>query len=311
MPTDQIGALEASQRPTDEVVFRLRQARNRLEGAISPGSILSAAVRAIRRIERRLERPLRVALLGEFNSGKTSLVNLLARIDCLPIAAVSNTRFPALLYFAPIPEVWFVPERGERELLRAGHPLPTQPIFRVEIGLPSPRLRAMEVLDLPGFADPRFATADIQLALHHIDAVLWCTVSTQAWKESEREMWSRLPARLRAHGLLVVTHRDLLRNFGDAKKVMSRLRDQAGPVFRNIVFVSTLDALSVMKQERKGLAGLTWSVCGAEELDKALDQLLLALSEHRSAAALEVTGRIARRALARIPSLAEGDQSSS
>jgi hypothetical protein len=89
---------------------------------------------------------------------------------------------------------------------------------------------------------------------------------------------------------------------------MSRLRDQAGPVFRNIVFVSTLDALSVMKQERKGLAGLTWSVCGAEELDKALDQLLLALSEHRSAAALEVTGRIARWALARIPSLAEGDQ---
>jgi tRNA U34 5-carboxymethylaminomethyl modifying GTPase MnmE/TrmE len=262
--------------------------------------MLSPAIRAIRRIERRLDRPLRVALLGELNSGKTSLANLLARIECLPAAVVSHTRVPTLLYFAHEPEIWIVRESGQRERLRADRQLLEPSTFRVEVGLPSPRLRTVQFLDFPGFGDPRSAAPAVDLAFHHIDAVLWCTVSTQAWKESERTAWSRLPTRLRTHGLLVVTHRDLLRKLSDPQKVLTRLRRDASSPFRDIVMVSTGDALAVMGQENKGLAGLTWKVSGAEALEAALGELLLGLRERRAATALEMTSRVAYRALSKV-----------
>jgi hypothetical protein len=206
----------------------LRQARQRLQRAASPEFHLSAAIRALWRTERRLERPLRVAICGEMNSGKSSLANLLSGIESLPTACISNTRIPTLLYFADEPEVWMVAWNGKRERLRTETSMPQRSIFRVEVGLPSPRLRAMQLLDLPGFADPGLGASTADLAAHHVDAAIWCTMSTQAWKESERTSWSMLPPRLSPRGLLVATHRDLLHDAGDRHKLLARLRDEVG-----------------------------------------------------------------------------------
>jgi hypothetical protein len=98
----------------------------------------------------------------------------------------------------------------------------------------------------------------------------------------------------------VVTHRDLLRKLSDPQKVLARLRRDASSPFRDIVLVSTGDALAVMGQENMGLAGLTWKVSGAEALEVALDELLLGVRERRAATALEMTSRVAYRALSKV-----------
>src|SRR5262245_5494032 len=203
------GALEAAHGPTGKVVQQLRHARLRLERAASPELRLSPAIRALWRTELRLDRPLRLAIFGEMNAGKSSLANLLAGIESLPTAVISNTRIPTLLYYASEAEIWVVEESGKREQLHNGSIMPRRSVFRVEVGLPSPRLRGMQILDLPGLADPRLGGAAVDLAAHHVGAVIWCTMSTQAWKESERTVWSVLPSRLNSRGLLVATHRDL------------------------------------------------------------------------------------------------------
>ena len=261
---------------------------------------LAPAIRAIRRTELRLERPLRIAIVGEFNSGKSSLTNLLARIESLPMAVISSTRFPTLLYQARKPEVWAVHLDGRRQSLRADRPLSGQSIFRLEVGLPSPRLRALQILDLPGLADPRFDASLADLTAHNVDAAIWCTVSTQAWKESEREAWEQLPMRLRNRGLLVTTHCDLLRSTIDREKLSSRLLFEAGPLFTGIVLMSTTQALATMGGEHAGSAAGIWEASGADALDMALEELLQGVRKQRNAAALEVTARIARHTLARL-----------
>jgi hypothetical protein len=293
-------ALEALHAPTAKVVQQLRQARLRLERATSPELRLDPAVRALSRTELRLDRPLRVAVLGEINAGKSSLANLLAGIESLPTAVVSNTRIPTLLYHAREPEIWIVQHSGRRERLRGDHGLPQQSIFRIEVGLPSTRLRAMQILDLPGLSELRPGGPVVDLAVHQVDAALWCTMSTQAWKESERVAWSMLPARLHGRGILVSTHCDLLRDPTDRRKLLERLRQDVGTSFRSIVLLSTLDAVGVMARDRKGLAGATWLASGAETLGTELGALLSDLREQRAAAALRMTGRIAQRALSRI-----------
>jgi hypothetical protein len=293
------GAIELHE-ATVRVVQQLRQARLRLEQASSPELRLHPAIRALWRTELRLDRPLRLAVLGEVNAGKSSLANLLAGIESLPTAVVSNTTIPTLLYWAREPEIFVAGHGGRRERLRGEHGLPQQSIFRIEVGLPSARLRALQILDLPGLSDGRSGGGDVDLALHRVDAAIWCTMSTQAWKESERVAWSMLPSRLQRRGILVSTHCDLLREVADRHKLLARLREDVGASFRSILLVSTLEALSVMGRDRQGLAGATWLASGAETLGTELASLLSELRDERAAAALRMTSRLAQRALWRI-----------
>jgi hypothetical protein len=284
--------------PTVKVMHQLRQARHRLHRVASPELGLFPAIRALLRTERRLGRPLRVAICGETNAGKSSLANLLAGIESLPTAVTTNTLIPTLLYYAPEPEIWAVRVSGKRERLRSNGSLPRHAALRVEVGLPSPRLAAMQVLDLPGFSDSRSGTPVIELASHQVDATIWCTVSTQAWKESERCAWSMLSPRLGARSLLVATHRDLLHRPEDRQRLMARLQEEVGTSFASIVSLATLDAIALMGDDRRGAAG--WTASGAGALETALAALLLNVRERRAAAAQSMTGRIAQRALTRI-----------
>lgn len=290
--------LETVHAPTVKVMQQLRQARHRLHRVASPELGLFPAIRALLRTEQRLGRPLRVAICGEVNAGKSSLANLLAGIESLPTAVTINTLIPTLLYYAAEPEIWAVQPGGKRERLRGNRNLPREAALRIEVGLPSPRLAAMQVLDLPGFADTRWGAPVVELTAHHVDATIWCTVSTQAWKESERSTWSMLSPRLSARCLLVTTHNDLLRRPEDRQSLMARLHQEVGTSFTGIVPLATLDAIAAMGDEHRG--GAAWIASGAKALEAALAALLVSVREQRAAAAQTVTGRIAQRALTRL-----------
>jgi dynamin family protein len=292
--------LDSAHAPTGRVIQQLRHARHKLQHAASPELRLSPAIRALWRTEVRLDRPLRVAVCGEINSGKSSLANLLAGIESLPTAILSNTRIPTLLYYAAEPEIWTVQPNGGRARLRSDGGMPREAIFRIEVGLPSTRLRAMQIVDLPGLVDPRSGLPEIDLIAHHVDAAIWCTMSTQAWKESERTAWSMLPPRLGNRGVLVATHRDLLHDPRDHEKLLGRLRQEVGASFAGIVLVSTAEALAVMGKEASEPAGASWVASGAAELEATLGGLLVRLREERAAAALRMTSRVAHRALVRL-----------
>src|SRR5262245_57574456 len=299
-PAREPNTLESVHAPTAKVIQQLRRARQTLQRAASPELRLSPAIRALWRTEVRLARPLRVAVCGEINSGKSSLANLLAGIESLPTAMLSNTRIPTLLSYAAEPEIWTVQPNGKRARLLGEQGMSREAIFRIEVGLPSTRLQAMQIIDLPGVVDPRSGLPEIDLIAHHVDVAIWCTMSTQAWKESERTAWSLLPARLGNRGLLVATHRDLLRDPRDQEKLLGRLHHDVGASFAGIVLVSTAEALAVMGKEAAGPAGAGWVASGAAELEAVLGGLLLQLREQRAAAALRMTGRVAYRALARL-----------
>jgi hypothetical protein len=264
---------------TGRIIAELKLARSTLARIITPRSKLFPAIRALTRMEQRLDRPLRLAICGEHNSGKSSLANLLGGIESLPTAAISNTRIPTLLYYAPEPEIWAVRDAtGRQARVRADRNTLPQSVFRLEVGLPSQRLRAMQILDFPGLVGPGRA----DLAWHAVDAALWCTLSTQAWKESERLAWNGLPARLRACGLLVATHADLLANPWDRERLLTRLHRECESMFRDIVMVSTIDA------------------SGADALDSALASLIGSARDRRASSALRVIGRITHHTLSQI-----------
>lgn len=279
-----------------QIVKELKRARSQLESAATQGMGLAPVLRALHVVERRLARPARVAILGEFNAGKSSLANALAGIDSLPTAVVSATQYPTLLYHSRSPEVWALHTNGRRETLHTEATVVPDALLRIEVGLPSPRLEAVQILDLPGLADPQFGTTVDDLTPHGVDAIIWCTVCTQAWKESEREAWGQLPKRLRERGLLIATHCDLLPARNEQEKLLARLRSVAGHQFADIIPVHSV-AAAANDQE-----GVESPATGLARIDESLDRLLDDVLCRRNEAALRLTARITRRALARLDS---------
>lgn len=201
----------------------------------NPG--LATASRSFRMLNSAVSRPMRVAVLGESNSGKSTLANFLAEEMALPALPVANTRVPTLLRYASTPYVEAVYETGARSTLSRRDTVSPSAIFRLEVGLPSERLQLFEVLDFPGSANPLFRTDILAVLNHRIDAAIWATVATQAWRETERLAWSGLPQRIRHRGVLAITHCDLISDAHDASRLEARMLAVSAANFHSLHFV--------------------------------------------------------------------------
>ncbi len=248
-----------------------------------------AATRTLQRIARVLNRPFRIAVLGESNSGKSTIANFIAGEMALPALPVANTRLPTLLHYAPVPFVEALHETGRRSALAPDDELPLEDILRLEVGLPSEALRGIEILDFPGSANPLFHACVSTALRHRIDAAIWATVATQAWRETERQAWLKLPQRIKSRGILAVTHRDLIRSGDDFAKLKARLQAVQQEHFGALCFVAA-EATHAVAGSPHPAAGLLLEV----------RRLVQDFDLRRAGKAVLVTRKIASRALATI-----------
>lgn len=253
---------------TRRELMRLRTSLVR-QGDAQP---LRRAAAAVGRLAHRLDRTLRVGIAGEFNTGKSSLCNRLVEIESLPTAAIANTNSPTRIHYAPDIDLALVAADGTRVPLMDVADASKHGFVRVDVGLPADRLQRVEFLDYPGLADPNFARTAQDLLKHHIDILIWCTPSTQAWKESERAIWSVLPDRLRSRTILTVTHRDLIFDPSDEAMLLYRLRGEVGDAVAAIVAVSTRADLG----DGDAVDQMAGSVTGLwQEIERAYERLML------------------------------------
>jgi GTP-binding protein EngB required for normal cell division len=143
-------------------------------------------------------RPVRLAIVGEFNAGKSTFINALIGADVAPTGVLPTTATLHHLRWAPDPfaKILFVEGHEPRERivshgdLRATlKTLDPATIARVELRLPLASLVSVEILDTPGFnaPDPRHARV-ARSAFEEADAALWLLDATQAMKKSEIEV---------------------------------------------------------------------------------------------------------------------------
>jgi GTPase Era involved in 16S rRNA processing len=121
--------------------------------------------------------------------------------------------------------------------------VPLSQIFRLEAALPAESLDIVQIVDFPGTSDPIHQVDLTTLGQHKIDALLWATIATQAWRESERRAWLSLPQKLRSRGILVVTHMDLIQTAQDQERLKQRLQAVAQDYFKGVCFISAGKAL--------------------------------------------------------------------
>ncbi len=176
-----------------ELIGELRRAARALEDTAALVAAEALAVEG--------ERPLRVAIVGEFNAGKSTFLNALLGADLAPTGVVPVTACPHHVVYSPDPFARVVTSAGHDRLVaperlratldevRRGGARAT----RVTVGQPLERLRHFELLDTPGFNAPdaeHAAAARAVLAEAHV--ALWLLDATQPLKESERRVLGEL-----------------------------------------------------------------------------------------------------------------------
>lgn len=179
-----------------------------------------------------LERPIVMAIVGEFNAGKSTFINAFLGVDVAPTGILPTT--------ATLHRVAWAADRFARVILR-GAPdrvvshealKPTlselqkadAPIERVQIYAPIERLRWVEILDTPGFnaPDPEHARAAMR-AFDEVHAVVWLLDATGPLKATEAEILKKVAAM----GLPIVVLLNKLDRLGepDLAKVLEHTRE--------------------------------------------------------------------------------------
>jgi hypothetical protein len=273
----------------DGLLADLREAQAKLYGRADLGPGIIGCAEALARLEARMAEKPRVIVVGEGNAGKTSLVNLLLDQVLLPESVIANTRWPVVVRFAPSVVVTGITPFGRLDLRHGNiEPQHGSILQSLELGLPNPRLASFDLVDTPALSTP----AQLDSLRPGADLLLWCTVATQAWKESERRLWMTVGRRHRRRAILVATHRDNLRG-DDIGKIRSRLTAETTDCFGAITFVCA---------SRRDGSPLRREDSGAAELDALITSSLSAMAEQRRRTGYRLAHCIVARALKPIES---------
>lgn len=269
-------------------------------GMVSPDIVAeepraAAIIKGLADLNADLLRPPSVALLGEVNVGKSSVANCLLGRTLLSTSIVDTTSKPIALRHAPNLQIAVVTKSGRYLVDRSEFEgIEYGDYESLEIGLPSERLKSFEIIDTPGQTGVHWLRASHTSSTStHIAA--WCTLATQAWKESERRAWAELPRELTRDGVLIVTNKDQLVSEEEASSLRRRLVAATRGQFRRIVFVSARPPS--LEESLRPAAWLKKS--GIAELETVLLSRSIKLHQRRLRAAmrtLEQLHRFMRRA---------------
>lgn len=179
-----------------------------------------------------------IVVAGEFNSGKSSVINLLLRQNLLP----------ATVGFSGMPPIRMVSSDRENYMLTdADGNLIDVVAFQegkvkgdtvkvAEIGLPLKQFEGAVITEVSMNEQGEFHPQAKETLLS-ADLLVWCTMGQRAWCLTEILAVKGLPENIRKNAIMVATRADLLANRENRQKVQTRLKSEAGDVFNAICMV--------------------------------------------------------------------------
>lgn len=208
----------------------------------------------------------RIALMGEFSAGKSTLANVLLGRSFSPVK-VTATQLPPVWYRQGAGASHRIGLDGERAHIPGGewHSVSTQDTQMIEIEIEAEILEYADLIDMPGTSDPNLQMPYWKTILSQIDIAVWCTPANQAWRQSEAALWEQAPNALKSRSLLLTTRMDKIRNPADGARILQRVRQETEGAFGDVLPVSLTQAMAAGEDD----AALEH--CGAAELFRFLN----------------------------------------
>lgn len=167
------------------------QALMQLRDFISQNPQLGQFITPVHALINQLDAPLSIAILGEFNAGKSTLINAILGEEVVPTGVLPTTAHPCIMQYGPrkAARIVYLDEQQVEVSFDAARSLmksEADQIERLDYLYPHPELRSVHFWDTPGFnaLDERHEQA-AQWALEHAEAILWVLDANQVLSETE------------------------------------------------------------------------------------------------------------------------------
>ena len=220
-----------------------------LKQAIASGLLPAEAHKRAMQLSGRLDQPVRIALLGMQNSGKSRILNLLVGSKVIP----ESVRLPTVqLTHGDTTQAICTLEDGTKKTLDGFGEKTTfetvdilkiiavSPTF-VELRIPLPALKKISILDVATTDEAGALSDACQWAAKRCDVAMWCT---KGYVPAEQAIWAQMPDLIKDHAFLMLTHADQIAAAGKLDIAMTAVRKAAGDEFNHVLPIATLDALA-------------------------------------------------------------------
>jgi hypothetical protein len=186
----------------------------------------------------------RIALMGEFSAGKSTLSNLLMGVRPLPEKVTATRLSPVWITFgtdAP----YRVDIDGSKEPISIERleEVPVAETRYIHLAIQADILEVCDLIDFPGISDPNMSSDVWERMLSEVDAVIWCTHANQAWRQSEAAVWDTMPETVRENSILLITRYDKLTTERDRSRVIMRVARETKGQFAALFPISLLQAI--------------------------------------------------------------------
>ena len=209
-------------------------------------------------IESGVRRKPRIALMGEFSAGKSTLSNLLMGQNPLPEKVTATRLSPVWIsHGTQTPYRIDVDGTTEPVSIETLEEIPVEVTRNIRLFLEADILEVCDLIDFPGISDPNMSSSVWERMLPEVDAVIWCTHATQAWRQSEAAVWDDMPQAVRENSVLLITRFDKLTNEKDRSRVVKRVSRETSGMFGGVFPVSLLQAIQAGEDYDK------WEASGA------------------------------------------------
>ncbi len=223
----------SNQSPDDRV-------HEQLARAVISGLLPDRAHEQAEKLLTRLETPVRLALMGMPQSGKSSLLNLLVGQNVLS----DDFKLPTLeLVYGDEERAICTLFDGTKKTLDTvdlAQVTAQSPAF-VQLQMPLAALKKISLLEVAAPSDPNALHRASQWAAKRCDIALWCT---GGFTEDEQRVWSQMPDSIKDHALLMLTRADLLQQQGTFDDIRANITAVATGEFNKILPIATRNAIA-------------------------------------------------------------------
>lgn len=203
-----------------------------------------------------LDAPLKIAVIGQFSSGKSTFLNALLEQEILPSGIIPLTSKVCEISYGENLHLEIFYKDGTHtfaplEFLEQVQPTINTQISHYKLYAPVPLLQEVTFLDTPGFNSQNQEDTDItNTILQEVDGIIWVSLIDNVGKNSEREILNTHIRHYRAKSLCVLNQKDRLKNATELHTSLRYAQEAFSGIFENIIAISAKNALKAKSQKQ-------------------------------------------------------------
>ncbi len=206
----------------------------------------------------RAKEPMKVAVTGQFSSGKSTFLNALISKDILPTGVTPVTskvnfikygdEYKLEIHFND-GRVEFHPVQNLQNFTDQRHSI--EDIKYLTLYIPHDTLKDITFVDTPGLNSQSIQDTKTTLnVLKDVDGIIWLTLIDNAGKLSEEKALNRLLKNSNIKSLCVLNQKDRF-DEKDVNKTISYIKDKFTGFFDEVVAISAKSALNARKDDKQ------------------------------------------------------------